>query len=236
MYAGLLFAMSALLALALAGAELTSAFALAGSKQAARQYAERALDAARATFVAQIAEQIRAGDLDGPFVAPPPAPNQPVCATPPGASPPPCPFDASVSVTLDGQTGDGSVPNQTALALQRHAAVSENRVAAELVATLRSPSGALAAIVRRHVVLRTYAVPPYATDDGSDEATVDGVVSGDSAASCNGSAACGGVDTRIHATIYCVNPVCSGTHYLSADEFRDEDWHDAAAEPRAWSR
>src|SRR5271166_5204621 len=136
----MLFGMVAVAALALGGLQLTSAFAAASERHAALHYADIALEQARTALVAQIAAQIQAGSPEGPIVAPSPSALAPVCNPPGGVAPSPCPFSASVSVTLQGQTELAGATNERALNLEHAEGIYESRLAATLVATVVSPA------------------------------------------------------------------------------------------------
>ncbi len=238
MYLSILFALGATVAIALGGLQLTGALAVASERHAAAHYADIALEAARQSLIAQIAAQVEAGTPDGPFVAPAPGAPAPICAAPAGA-PSPCPFEASVRVELEGQTGTASAgPPVPAQNVQRTPGASEDRLAATLTATVTSPAGTL--VRHRSLVLRTFAVAPFASDDGSDEPVAGGLIAGDGGGTCDGSASCGGSDTRIHAKLICSNPAdpskCAGVPDRYVDDLEDESWHDAHAAASAWSR
>ncbi|HMD01497.1 MAG TPA: hypothetical protein VKG44_00905 [Candidatus Baltobacteraceae bacterium] len=238
MYLSVLIGVFAIVTVAFGGLRVAAAFALAGERHVAHQYARFALEGARRDLVAQIATQVENGSPDGPFVAPPPSSPAPACPSPAAAAAPPCAFTVSVSVTLDGQTGSASVaPNETGENVQRTSGVSENRVAATLVATLTGP--AMTFVARRSLTLRTYAVAPYASEDAAAEATADGTVTGDVGGTCDGAAACGGADTRVHAKLVCSNPddpsKCAGVADRYVDDFETESWPNAQAVPRNWS-
>ena len=237
MYLSVLFGTLALVTVALGGLGVATSLAAASERHAAMHYADIALEQARYALVAQIAAQVRAGAPDGPFVLPSPDPLEPLCVTPPAATAPPCVLAMRTSAVLLGQTGGGAAPNEVAENVQRAPGASENRLAAKISATVVTPFGVV--IRSRTVLLRTYAAPPYASDDGSDEPNAGGVVSGDSGGTCDGSAACGGVDTRIHAKLVCSNPLdparCSGMPDRYVDAFQNEDWANAHAVPGGWS-
>ncbi len=237
MYLSVLFGLLALLAIALGGLQVATSLASAAERHAALHYADIALEQARYALVVQIAAQVRAGTPDGPFVLPTPDPLTPLCVTPLGATPAPCNFAVRTSVSLLGQTGTAAAPNEVAENVERAPGASENRLAAKISALVVTPVGTV--VRSRTMLLRTYAAPPYASDDGSDEPDVGGIVSGDSGGTCDGSAACGGVDSRIHAKLVCSDARdpsrCSGVPDRYVDAFQNESWQNAHAVPRAWS-
>ena len=237
MYLSVLFGLLALAGIALGGLELATSLAAAAERHAALRYADLALEQARRALVAQIAAQVKSGTPDGPFVVPSPDPLAPICVVPFGASAAPCGFSLRTSVSLLGQTGAAAAPNEVARNVQRAAGANENRLAAKISAIVVSPAGTV--VRSRTLVLRTYPAPPYASDDGSDEPDVGGIVSGDSGGTCDGSAACGGVDARVHAKLICSDPLdpsrCAGVPDRYVDNFQNENWQNAHAVPQAWS-
>ena len=229
MYLAALFALTALLTVALGGMQLAVSLAAAEERHAALAYADIALEQARRALVEQIAAQVRSGSPDGPFVEPPRGELEPVCTTPPGATPPPCPFSARVAVTLLGQTGTRAPGDEVARSVQRAPGASENRLAATLTASIVSAAGTVSE--SRSLIVRTYAAPPYASDDGGDAPAIGDLRGGDSGGTCDGSPACGGADTRVHAKLVCSDPVlparCAGVPDRYVDRFEDETWYDA---------
>jgi hypothetical protein len=237
MYLSMLFSVTALAAVTLGGLQLATSYAVAAERHAALRYADVALEQARLALVTQIAQQVQAGSPDGPFIAPSPSALAPVCADPAGATPAPCPFSASVSVTLLGQTMVSAPANELAQNVQRGEGVDENRLSATLTATVVSPAGSVER--RRSLILRTYAAPPFASDDGSDEPAPGDVASGDSGGICDGSAICAGADTRIHVKFVCSNPAdpsqCAGIQDRYEDNFLNENWRNEHAVTNPWS-
>jgi hypothetical protein len=237
MYLSMLFGVTALAAVALGGLQLATSYAVAAERHAALRYADVALEQARLALVSQVAEQVQAGSPDGPFVAPSPTALAPVCDAAPAATPAPCAFSASVSVTMLGQTRVSGPANELAQNLQRGEGVDENRVSATLSVTVVSPAGSVQR--RRSLIVRTYAVPPFASDDGSDEPTAGDVASGDSGGICDGSAICAGADTRIHVKTVCSYPaqpaLCAGIPDRYQDNFLNDDWYNAHAVVSPWS-
>jgi len=237
MYLSLLFSVTALAAVALGGLQLATSYAVAAERHAALRYADVALEQARLALVTQLAEQVESGSPDGPFVAPSPTALAPVCTEPAGAPPLPCAFSASVSVTLLGQTRVSAPANEFAQNVQRAEGVDENRVSATISATVVSPAGSVER--RRSLIVRTYAAPPFASDDGSDEPAPGDVASGDSGGICDGTTICAGADTRIHVKFVCSYPaqpsLCAGIPDRYRDNFLDENWRNAHAVPSPWS-
>jgi hypothetical protein len=237
MYLSMLFGVTMLAMVALGGLQLATSYAVAAERHAALRYADVALEQARLALVAQIAAQVEAGSPDGPFVAPSPTALAPVCSVPPAAPPAPCAFSASVSVTMLGQTRVSAPPNEFAQNVQRAEGVDENRVSATLSATVVSPGGSV--VRRRSLIVRTYAAPPFASDDGSDEPAPGDIASGDSGGICDGSAICAGADTRIHVKFVCSYPsdpsLCIGIPDRYRDNFINESWRNGHAVVSPWS-
>ena len=217
----------------LAGAwlQMTSAGVLAAAKHVAVRYANVALERAQDDLAEAIAGQVASGGSDGPFAAPPA--GAPVAA---GV------FFVATQTEIGGQTSaqaTSGATNVTASNLQRNAGVVEHRVGATLEVTVSNAGGAVLARATRRVTVRTFAAWPYVAIAGADEANADGYAVADFAGSCDGSGACGGVDSRIHAVMRCADAVapelCAGHPDVPVDAFADQTWYDPNADAKPWS-
>ena len=207
---------------------------VAGARHVTERYANVALERAQDDLMESLAAQVAASGARGPFVAPTPGPPQPACAAPP------CAFLIATQVRLSGQTAATLPGDAVAANLQQHAGVGEQRVAALLTVTIANAAGAVFARAVRRVTLRTFAVAPYVALSGVDEPVASNPNVADFAGTCDGIAACGGVDNRIHALLRCHDPLtpanCAGEAYRQADTFSSNTWQNGNATTDAWSR
>ena len=233
-----LFALTLATALGLGWLEVSAANLAFSARYAAQRYAAVALERAQDDVMESVANQValnpQIANGSQPLLAPTPGPPLPACAQPP------CALAVATSVTLAGQTGNGGAANVVALNAQGHPAVAEQRVSATLTATASNGAGAALATVSRRVVLRVFAVPPYVALSSADEPTSDDGNVEDFAGTCDGNAACGGVDNRVHALLRCSNPdqpaLCAGAPYVADDSFSSNAWSNANAAAPTWSR
>jgi hypothetical protein len=234
MYLYGLFCLVVATLLGLTWLEVTAAGIVTSARHVAVRYAGVALERAQDDVMESIATQIAAGNTNGPVVAPTPGPLVPACSSPP------CAFSIATSVALAGQTQAATNGNVVALNQQQNAGVGEQRVAAILTATASNAAGAVLATASRRIVFRVFLVPPYVALSSADEPTAERSNVEDFAGTCDGSAACGGVDNRIHALVRCSNPVapdaCAGVPDLPADAFASNSWQNADAASSSWSR
>ncbi len=242
MYLHSLFAVVAMTVLALGWLELSAAQLNVAARRVAGRYAVAGVERAQSALMTAIAAQVAAGNSNGPFVAPTAGPPLAACSTPS-----PCAFRLTIGATLGGATQSSadaflgaSAGNVVASNRQQNPGVGEQRLSATVSASVSNLAGAVLAISTRRLVLRTFAAPPYVALSAVDEPTAENSDVADFAGTCDGSAACGGVDNRIHALVRCVDVQlaahCADAPVLPADTFADTRWQNANAQAQSWSR
>ena len=231
------------------------AFAQISAKHAAQRYAELAIVQARSTLVASVASQVASHAAT--IAAPPPVAAGPLCAS--SAN---CVFNGSTVFSITGTTAGAQSANVSATELQTHPAIAEGRIAATIVETVSSNSGAVLASRTEYITLRTFAISPYVAVDGTtDAAGARDVPYEADAGGCdpampancdanNPAAAASspplGImnpsDTRIRALRQCIDGgtgACAGQPYADGNPSSiatQTPWYNANAQGGGWSR